>query len=429
MSYRDLLPELRAFYALISFITFIISVTDIVRTTGTFKKKHLIFVPILTTLMSCLMFQTFSYFLEINGTNYDIHSVLEDMISIRLINMPAIIAGLLTFVPLAISIVSYVATTRKINTSITLRSIRDGFNNLDTGILMYRDGGFILFANTVMQQIAVDLTGKRVTNGEQLKKALSTPDNHIVLENGEVYLIKENILDVDGKKVNELTATDVTILTRLRREENKLNQQKEAFNRRMSEYSRKVGEVTVSKEILDTKIDVHETFGNALLMTKAYIRKDKNASELNTLKQMWRKTLVFKEIPSDPSEDRFSLELYQAAKACGIDLTIDGMLPPYKDAQIRKILSAAAREAIINASRHASADKMDLKIESTDDKTEFTFSNNGKIPEGITEGGGLSSLRKLIETNSGTMKLTAEPEFKLIISIPVRNGSEGEHAE
>lgn len=402
-------------YAVLCIITFTISVADFIRAWSSFKNKSAAIVPLVTAIANYTLFQAYGYSVDIRLDQFEpdtVYYLIEDMIY-----MPAAAYSLLLFGTLVVASVSYGVTTRKINSSITLRSIRDGFNSIDTGVLMYRKGGFLLLANTVMQEISIDLTGKRATNGEVFRTLLSSRGNKIVLSDGTVYLIKENELLINDKKINELTAVDVTLQTRLRKEIRELEEQKESFNRRLSDYSDKVGEVTTKKEILDTKIDVHESLGNALLLSKSYLKKDRSAPDKDTLKAMWHKVIIFKETAVVTGEDRFSKELYDAAKVCGINLNIEGTIPPKEEAHIRKILSTATREAIINASRHASADRMDLNIDTTDGYC-FDFTNNGKAPDKITEGGGLSSLRQLVENNGGTMEVITSPQYGIIIRLP-----------
>lgn len=415
MSYLELPAEVRMIYAVLCIITFTISVADFIRAWSSFKNKSAAIVPLVTAIANYTLFQAYGYSVDIRLDQFEpdtVYYLIEDMIY-----MPAAAYSLLLFGTLVVASVSYGVTTRKINSSITLRSIRDGFNSIDTGVLMYRKDGFLLLANTVMQEISIDLTGKRVTNGEVFRTLLSSRGNKIVLSDGTVYLIKENELLINDKKINELTAVDVTLQTRLRKEIRELEEQKESFNRRLSDYSDKVGEVTTKKEILDTKIDVHESLGNALLLSKSYLKKDRSAPDKDTLKAMWHKVIIFKETAVVTGEDRFSKELYDAAKVCGINLNIEGTIPPKEEAHIRKILSTATREAIINASRHASADRMDLNIDTTDGYC-FDFTNNGKAPDKITEGGGLSSLRQLVENNGGTMEVITSPQYGIIIRLP-----------
>ena len=415
MSYLELPPEVRMIYAVICLITFIIAITDLVRIWSSFKEKFPAVVPALTVCANGLLYQTFSYTADwIAGTANSRLGPLFDI----MMYMPAAAFGFLTLGTLAVSSVSYTVTSKKINSRITLRSIRDGFNSIETGVLMYREGGFILLANSIMQQISMDLTGKRVTDGEHFRGLISAPDNRIVLSDGTVYLIKENSLAVNNKTINEITAVDVTTQTRLREEIKQLEERKEAFNRRLSSYAQKADEVTIKKEILDTKIDVHEALGNALLVSKSYLNNDRNAPDKESLKTMWHKAIMFQETTVTNKEDHFRKELYDAAKVCGIDLTIEGVIPSRENVQIRKILAAATREAIINASRHASADMMVLNIEHSDGSVCFDFTNNGKAPETVREGGGLSSLRQLVENNGGTMEVLSAPQFSIIIKLP-----------
>ena len=249
MSYLELPAEVRMIYAVLCIITFTISVADFIRAWSSFKNKSAAIVPLVTAIANYTLFQAYGYSVDIRLDQFEpdtVYYLIEDMIY-----MPAAAYSLLLFGTLVVASVSYGVTTRKINSSITLRSIRDGFNSIDTGVLMYRKGGFLLLANTVMQEISIDLTGKRATNGEVFRTLLSSRGNKIVLSDGTVYLIKENELLINDKKINELTAVDVTLQTRLRKEIRELEEQKESFNRRLSDYSDKVGEVTTKKEILD----------------------------------------------------------------------------------------------------------------------------------------------------------------------------------
>ncbi len=416
MSYLDLPPIVRMVYAVISIITYIISITDLIRSWSTFKDKIIASVPAALTLLSALLFQIYAYSVDIFRGCED-ENPIKELFDV-LVRMPAAGFGALVLGTLVVSSVAYIVTSQKINTRITLRSIRDGFNSINTGVLMYKEGGFLLLANSIMEQISLELTGKLVTNGENFRKLMESMDNHVVLRDGTIYLIKANELVVDGMKVNELTASDVTAQTLLRKEVRQLESEKKAFNKRLTEYSQRVDEVTIKKEILNTKIDVHGEMGNALLLSKSYLNKDKSAPDKETLKSMWHKAIMFKGTSPVEREDRFSNELYEAAKVCGIALTINGTIPSQEKTQIRKILATATREAIINASRHASADKMELYIDHKDGDICFDFTNNGKAPEKFSEGGGLSSLRQLVEDNKGTMEVLSSPQFSIIIRLP-----------
>jgi len=416
MYYLDLIPEVRMIYALISVITFIISITDCIRILSSFNEKSPVVVPAFSAAVNAVLYNSFTYGIDVRAGFPP--AIPWAPLFECFIRMPAAAYGMLVLGTLVISSISYVVTSNKINSKITLRSIRDGFNTIDTGVLMYKNGGFILLANTIMQHISQDITGKRVTNGEIFKEIIFTPDNHIVLSDGTVYLIKENILNINSEQINELTAVNVTTQTNLRKEVKLLEDRKEAFNKRLSDYSQKVDEVTIKKEILDTKIDVHEALGNILLLTKSYLKGEKNAPDKESLKSMWHKAIMFKEAISEKKEDQLAKSLYDAAYVCGIKLRIEGELPPKESTQIRKILSTASREAIINASRHALADRMTLKITYADGLVSFAFTNNGKAAGKITEGGGLSSLRQLVNSNGGTMEIITSPRFSIIITVP-----------
>jgi glucose-6-phosphate-specific signal transduction histidine kinase len=62
---------------------------------------------------------------------------------------------------------------------------------------------------------------------------------------------------------------------------------------------------------------------------------------------------------------------------------------------------------------------MFIRIESAQDAYIAVITNNGAQPSGeITEGGGLSSLRRKVEDAGGGMKIVSRPEYRLILTIP-----------
>jgi signal transduction histidine kinase len=60
-----------------------------------------------------------------------------------------------------------------------------------------------------------------------------------------------------------------------------------------------------------------------------------------------------------------------------------------------------------------------LNFSATENFATVTVTNDGKPPESeITEGGGLSTLRKRVERAGGTMLVQSVPVFKLTVTVP-----------
>lgn len=84
-----------------------------------------------------------------------------------------------------------------------------------------------------------------------------------------------------------------------------------------------------------------------------------------------------------------------------------------------ELITAAGAEALTNAVRHADAKQLRMKVSQTDLVCSVVFTNDGRRPEKpLQEGGGLTGLRRRIEGESGTMTVSADPEFSLTVTIP-----------
>ena len=76
-------------------------------------------------------------------------------------------------------------------------------------------------------------------------------------------------------------------------------------------------------------------------------------------------------------------------------------------------------EALTNAVRHAHAKHLYFEISQTEDTAVARFANDGRIPSApITEGGGLSALRRKTELVGGTMTVETAPAFALVLTVP-----------
>ena len=72
-----------------------------------------------------------------------------------------------------------------------------------------------------------------------------------------------------------------------------------------------------------------------------------------------------------------------------------------------------------NAVRYAGADELYVCFSEDSDFATVAVTNNGKLPEAdITEGGGLSTLRRRVERAGGTMLVQSMPCFKLTVTVP-----------
>lgn len=114
--------------------------------------------------------------------------------------------------------------------------------------------------------------------------------------------------------------------------------------------------------------------------------------------------------------------LYENADSSGVAIRIRGTEPAGGAADL---MYAAMQVCLSNAIQYAQATELLANIWEDGDRYTVLIRNNGKPPEKtITEGGGLSNLRRRIERIGGTMTVQSLPEFALVIGIPNRENLE-----
>ena len=100
-------------------------------------------------------------------------------------------------------------------------------------------------------------------------------------------------------------------------------------------------------------------------------------------------------------------------------MDILGQFP--KDSARRILLARAIQECAANAVKHAEGDRLDIRLEETEESLLVRISNNGKPPRGpVTESTGLLSLRWSVEKAKGSMTVESTPSFALILHLPAK---------
>ena len=124
---------------------------------------------------------------------------------------------------------------------------------------------------------------------------------------------------------------------------------------------------------------------------------------------------------SRKTEDPIQI-LRKAADSEGVRLNILGQMP--EDSEYRQVFLWAASEPLTNAVFHAGARTLNVTLTETEGERSMRFTNDGARPtKPITEGGGLSSLRRKLESMGAAMGVESSPEFALTVTL-----QRGEHA-
>ena len=92
---------------------------------------------------------------------------------------------------------------------------------------------------------------------------------------------------------------------------------------------------------------------------------------------------------------------------------------------VLSLFVSAAKEAVVNAVKHAVANVITFSFEETGDSVVCRFTNEGKMPSGeVRLTGGLSNLKLLAEKQGAGVSAEAGDVFALTLRIPLGKSSE-----
>ena len=315
-------------------------------------------------------------------------------------------------------------------TEITNNTIREAADTLPMGLCFYDTNGQIQLINKRMNQLGHKLRGKAIVNGEDFWefleegslvpgcKRLSRKSPMIFqMADQTVWQFDRKEIYVRKKKMIQVTASERTMLYQLLKRQEEENEELKSVNKRLEVYAQRVEELTRARQRLDTKVRIHDTFGQILMETRYFLSSKTVKDKTDELLKKWHHIISLLQQETKEEQEDALYYLKNAAASAGIKLKVTGKIPD--DRSIQELFLAAGAEALTNAVRHGKADN--LWIETGTEKGEIYFicSNDGVIPQKkITEGGGLSTLRQKTELAGGSMKITAENVFSLKIRLP-----------
>lgn len=333
-----------------------------------------------------------------------------------------------------IFLVSYVgflqsSISRWHNEHISGMSVKEAFDKLPSGLMFYGPGGIPIMVNNEMQELARNILNGPVTDARIFWNRLveSAPDNIGADENnlivkvtdGRVFSVKRNVLNIQGNEVFELTAVDISREYELTEELEVRRDKARVLNTRLKALMGTIEYVTMNRELLQLKTALHDNIGQSILIAKRYLYAPASVDKKRML-DFWSDNI--KHLTNDEPEE-WELPYYvisREADRLGIKLDITGELPD--DPELIPIVDAAISVHIGNTLKHADGTKASITTRKTENHYIISFTNDGKRPEGkITEGGGLTNLRREVESVGGRMEVLSTPGYMLRIILPSEN--------
>lgn len=362
-------------------------------------------------------------------TYFDIDDISKlDPVSTFAVSIPVSIDFLLLSLFTLLNLFITIILIRNRKNTISKMSIKEAFDDLPCGICFYEASGVTRLVNSKRNDFSIRITGEYLLNGKKFISILTDEnikrnslshqeeEEYIISLDDHVYSFRRREHQLSDKSLYEIIATDITRKHQLSRELNKKNKELSSFNKRMRQYGETIEELTIEKETLSAKRNIHDKLGKLLILSRQSLDKDRTEEEKEVLLSTWKNTLIaFESMKENESNDTYD-ELFKAAKDIGISIIFCGRRPESRKG--KKIAAKAIIECMTNTIKHAKGNEVYVSFKERNRFIEIQITNNGEQPkEEIKEGGGLSSLRLLIEREGGSMKIISFPRFEMNITI------------
>lgn len=310
-----------------------------------------------------------------------------------------------------------------------MNAIKESFDNLPMALCIFDSRGLVRLMNRRMLSATAALLGSGVQTLNELQHALAHPPDGITpLKNApSVYrfpdgtalrFVQERITDADGVSYHQVTAADVTELVARQEQLAEENARLADANRRARQLLEQMPEIVREQEILAMKMRVHDDIGHSILAARQALLTGAGLDEMRRSAAVWEQSVaLLHRANSDPEPEDALSYARRRAEELHVRLLIDGSLP--EEGESRELTALAIRECLTNCVRHAGGTELYVAARTDEGRCTVTITNNGASPQGdITEGGGLSALRRRIECSGGAMTVTAQPHFALTVQLP-----------
>lgn len=297
---------------------------------------------------------------------------------------------------------------------ITPMSINESMDELSSGLCYYRNNGFCVLSNHMMDTYCQMLTGHHLQDGLELYNEIK--DKSVIqLSNGKVLLFRHRVLLYKGEPLQELIADDITELHRKTEKLKVDSEHARQLNENMKSYNREIDDMVRLQEILQAKINIHDGMNQMILATKKAIRESTEQEREEILRGWQNDALLLCVEARSSINENMLFDIGGLAKLIGIQLIMDEM-PLIERAECRELFLLTAREAMMNAVKHAKAKVLYIHAREENSQIIASFSNDGKTPSAVgTETGGLKTLRRKLTEAGGTMEIQWIPKYVLTI--------------
>ncbi len=310
---------------------------------------------------------------------------------------------------------------KRVQQNLSGTSIKEAMDNLSMAGCYFLENGRVKICNRQMYQLIFSVSGRELQSYQQLRDTLEhsvpkTADGSYLFPDHTVWHFAERQFQEDGVSYTEAILLNVTDLYYANEELASETQELQRINQKLQKMYARAEDRIREREYLHIKMKIHDQIGKSLTVIRQFLQKD--LPEETMRKQLQNLsvavgTLVYS--PDADSADPYDVLLSEAADL-GVEIKLDGMLP--LEPALYDMTVAATRECLTNCVRHAHGTTVFLFIHGLPGGYQIEIRNDGIQPkEPIVEGGGLSTLRRCVESAGGAMKVVSMPTFLLQLTF------------
>lgn len=325
------------------------------------------------------------------------------------------------------------------------RSIKEAIDSYPGGLCFAALSGKPILVNQQMNTLVETLTGHTVIEANLtweeiqfisersgcvrsdepwLKTDLFRSDEGSIIfiyPDGKVWQFRRQLLSNDSISTVQIEASEITQLYRISEELYNNNIRLAEMRKRQETLLANIVQINHDRELLTTKMRIHDNLGRCLVATKKAIGSPDGLSTetYNGLINGWKEAIHgMTNVSRQGQSNSPEAELLRVADLVGCHIEFINEQPAERNTLL--LLYSAIREALTNAVRHAGANRLTVDIQRSASNYHILISSNGSSNvTHIVESGGLSSLRQSLEQHGATLDYQYGQSVTMVIDIPM----------
>ena len=296
---------------------------------------------------------------------------------------------------------------------ITPNAIKLFLDKVPCGICCWCDNGKVIFSNICMDSLCNAITKEQLMNGIDFCNKVA---DGIFTVNDKIWHFSCRDFIMDNESLHEMTASDISAeyakTQALEKDKEELSQLKQ----KLDEYYLNLDDTVRRQEILQAKVRIHDEMNKLLLSATAVNGKD--TDKLNDILSLCEKNALLLCMEAEETESANILSsINELADTLKIKLIWQNELPPKLTHAQCGLFFSAAKEAVINAVKHANAKTLNISFAETEENIICSFTNSGMCKNTLFTGG-LKNLSVLAGEQGVSVSVNADKNFTLSLRFP-----------